>query len=383
MKRIPYTHQDIDKNDIKGAVRVLQSDWLTQGPKIAAFEEALCRYTGARYAVAVANGTAALHIASLAAGIVKGDEVITSPITFVASANSILYADGRPVFADIQADTVNIDPDAIKKKITRKTKAVIPIHFAGHPCDLKEISEICKKHGLLLIEDAAHALGAEYRGSKIGSCAYSDMTIFSFHPAKSITTGEGGAVLTDNKDLYDKLFILRTHGITRQHERFKFRDQQRNGSWYYEMQELGFNYRITDFQCALGISQMKKLDKFIRRRQEIVTMYQDALSGIASIILPIEKEYVKSSWHIYYIRLKDPLQRKSVFEKLCKMNISANVHYIPVHLQPYYRKSFGFKEGDYPQAENYYNGAITIPLYPSMRLAQIRYVVKSLKRLLK
>ena len=382
MKHIPYTRQDIDEADIRGVVNVLRSDWLTQGPKIKEFEDALCRYTGARYAVAVSNGTAALHVACLAAGIKEGDQVITSPITFVASANSVLYAGGTPVFADIQQDTVNINPEEIKRKITKKTKAIIPVDFAGHPCDLKEIGEICKKHNLLMIEDAAHALGAEYKGKKIGNCKYSDMTIFSFHPAKSITTGEGGAVLTNNEDLYEKLKSFRTHGITKCENRFKFRDPERDGAWYYEMQNLGFNYRITDFQCAIGIAQLKKLDDFITRRREIVAMYENELSRLESIQLPIEKGYVRSSWHIYCLRLKDPGRRKLIFDRLCSMGIAANVHYIPVHLQPYYRMNFDFRYGDYPKAEEYYESAITIPLYPSMNKTQISYVTKVLKKVL-
>jgi len=383
MKRIPYTRQDIDKDDIRGVVNVLRSDWLTQGPKIKEFEDALCRYTGARYAVAVSNGTAALHVACLAAGIKKGDEVITSPITFVASANSVLYTGGTPVFADIQEDTVNINPEEIKRKITKKTKAIIPVDFAGHPCDLKEINEICKKHNLLMIEDAAHALGAEYRGKKIGNCRYSDMTIFSFHPAKSITTGEGGAVLTNNEDLYEKLKSFRTHGITKCENRFKFRNPERDGSWYYEMHDLGFNYRITDFQCAIGITQLKKLNDFIIKRREIVAMYENELSKLESIQLPIENKYVRSSWHIYCLRLKDHGRRKLIFDKLCSMGIAANVHYIPVHLQPYYRKRFGYKDGNYPEAEKYYESVITIPLFPSMKIAETRYIIKALKGLVK
>lgn len=375
MKTIPYGHQWIDEEDIKEVVRVLKSDWITQGPKVKEFEEALCKYTGAKYAVAVSSGTAALHIACLAAGIKHGDEVITSPITFVASANCILYCGGKPVFADIQEDTVNIDPEEIKKKANKRTKAIIPVHFAGHPCDLEEIQQIAKKYDLLIIEDATHALGAEYKGSKIGSCKYSDMTIFSFHPVKSITTGEGGAVLTNRRDLYEKLLIFRNHGITKDRKKFLNPDSLilNSDSWYYEMQELGFNYRITDFQCALGISQLKKIDKFLKRRREIVQKYNELFKDIEEITTPTEKPEVKSAWHLYVIRIKK-LNRKKIFQSLCKQNIGVQVHYIPVYWQPYYRK-LGYKKGLCPIAEEYYKEAITLPLFPGMKEDDICKVI--------
>ncbi|MBE3089259.1 MAG: UDP-4-amino-4,6-dideoxy-N-acetyl-beta-L-altrosamine transaminase [Actinobacteria bacterium] len=375
MKIIPYGRQWVDASDIREVIKVLKSDWLTQGPKIKEFEDALCKCTGAKYAVAVSSGTAALHISCLAANIKRGDEVITSPITFIASANSILYCGGKPVFADIQKDTVNIDPEEIKKKISPNTKAIIPVHFAGHPCDLEEIKEIAEKHNLLIIEDAAHALGAEYKKSKIGSCKYSDMTIFSFHPVKHITTGEGGAVLTNQKDLYQRLLLFRNHGITRDKKKMASYD----GPWYYEMQQLGFNYRITDLQCALGINQLKKLEKYLKRRRELVSIYNKELSKIDKIILPDEKPYVKSSWHIYYIRLKDAGKRRLIFEELQKSNIGVQVHYIPVYLQPYYRKNFGYKVGDYPKAEDYYQSTITLPLYPKMMNSEIQYIINILE----
>jgi len=383
---IPYGRQFIDDEDIKEVIKTLKSDFITQGPKIKEFESALCEYTGAKYAVVVSSGTAGLHLACLATGIKKEDEVITSPITFVASANCVLYCGGKPVFADIQDETVNIDPKEIKNKITKKTKAIIPVHFAGHPCDLEEIYALAKKYNLMIIEDACHALGAEYKNSKIGFCKYSDLTVFSFHPVKSITTGEGGAVLTNNKKLYEKLLMLRNHGITKDPTKFtinyKLSTINDFGSWYYEMQELGFNYRITDFQCALGLSQLKKLDKFIQRRREIVEIYNKELSKIEEIILPKERPYVKSSWHIYYIRLKNFQRRKEVFERLRKKGIGVQVHYIPVHLQPYYRNNFGYKEGDYPKAENYYSSSITIPIYYSLEEYKIKYVIRSIKEVI-
>ena len=383
MKLIPYGYHWIDNEDIKEVIKVLKADWITQGPKIKEFENALCQYTGARYAVVVSSGTAALHIACLAVGIQKKDEVITSPITFVASANCVLYCGGRPIFADIQEDTVNIEPEEIKDKITKKTKAIIPVHFAGHPCDLEEIYTIAKKYNLIIIEDACHALGAEYKGSKIGSCKYSDLTVFSFHPVKSITTGEGGAILTNNKKLYEKLLMLRNHGITKDPTKFTINYQPSTindyGSWYYEMQELGFNYRITDFQCALGLSQLKKLNKFIQRRREIVEIYNKELSKIDEITLPKERPYVKSSWHIYYIRLKNSQRRKEVFERLRKKGLGVQVHYIPVHLQPYYRNNFGYKEGDYPKAENYYSSTITLSLYANLKKKAVSSILNKVK----
>jgi len=375
MRNIPYGRQWIDESDIREVIKVLKSDWITQGPKIKEFEDALCRYTGAKYAVVVSSGTAALHISCLAANIRKGDEVITSPITFVASANSVLYCGGKPVFADIRSDTVNIDPEEIKKKVNPNTKAIIPVHFAGHPCDLEEIKEIAEKHNLLIIEDASHALGAEYKSSRVGSCKYSDMTVFSFHPVKHITTGEGGAVLTNQRDLYERLLLFRNHGITKEEGKITRFD----GPWYYEMHELGFNYRMTDFQCALGISQLRKLKKYIKRRRELVSIYDRELSKIDKIILPIEKPYVKSSWHIYYIRLRNTDKRKWIFEELRKSNIGVQVHYIPVHLQTYYRKNFGYKAGDCPKAEEYYRSTITLPLFPKMMNKEIQYVINILE----
>lgn len=379
MKYIPYGRQTTDKEDIKAVVGVLKSDWITQGPKIKEFEDALCKYTGAKYAVAVSSGTAALHIACLAAGIKPGDEVITSPITFVASANCVLYCGGMPVFADIQEDTINIDPEEIKKRVTKRTRAIIPVHFAGHPCDLEEINAIARKYNLLIIEDACHALGAEYKESKIGSCKYSDMAVFSFHPVKSITTGEGGAVLTNNKEFYEKLLIFRNHGITKQKEKLINKNE---GSWFYEMQELGFNYRITDFQCALGISQLKKLNKFLRRRREIVNIYNQNLSQIDDIIPPTERPYVKSSWHLYCIRLKDFRKRKVIFEELQKSGIGVQVHYIPVYHHPYYRR-LSHKRDFCPNAEKNYRQAISVPLFYKMSDSDIKKVIMCLKKAVK
>lgn len=381
MKFIPYAKQSIDSSDIKAVIDVLMSDYITQGPRIHEFETRLASYCGSKYAVCVSSGTAALHIACLAAGIMPGDEVVTSPITFVASSNCVLYCGGKPVFADVERDTINISSEEIKKKLTKKTRAIIPVHFAGHPCDLEEINNIAKRHGLLVIEDAAHALGATYKGAKMGSCKYSDMTVFSFHPAKHITTGEGGVVLTNRKDLYKKLLIFRNHGITKDSSKFRVRSSDL-GPWFYEMQELGFNYRITDIQCALGLSQLKKLDRFVEKRKKIVRFYNERLAKLSEIDLPVERPYVNSSWHLYYIRLKDYRNRKVVFEKLRAKGIGVQVHYIPVYRQPYYQ-GLGYRNGLCPNAEDFYRCEISIPLYESISLSDAERVVNSVSRVLR
>lgn len=370
---IPYGRQSVDGEDIKAVVEALKSDFITQGPRIKEFEEALCKYSGAGFAVALANGTAALHLACLAAGIKEGDEVITSPMTFVASANCVLYCGGRPVFCDIQRDTANIEAAQINKKVTKHTKALIPVHFGGHPCDLEEINKIAKKNGLILIEDAAHALGAEYKGTKIGSCKFSDMAIFSFHPVKAVTTAEGGAILTNNERLYKKIMCLRNHGIVK--EKAELLDGK-NGEWYYEMQNLGINYRITDLQAALGISQLKKADRFVKRRRDIAKIYDKSFRANPYFDIPQERKYVSSAYHIYPIRLKGDLKskRKEIFQVLRDKGLGVQVHYIPVYLHPYYQK-LGFKKGLCKNAEDFYAGAISIPLFPSLKDSQIKYVI--------
>jgi len=383
MKYINYGRQWIDASDKKAVLDVLSSDLIAQGPKVEKFEKELCKLTGAKYCVVVSNGTAALHLATLALDIKKGSEGITSPITFVASANCMLYADIKPVFADINAETYNIDPEEISKKINEKTKLIIPVHFAGQPCDIKKISQIAKKNDLYLIEDAAHAIGSKYPdGSNVGNCKYSDLTTFSFHPVKTITTGEGGAITTNNKGLYQKLLLLRSHGITKVPKEFS----QNPGPWYYEMQELGFNYRLTDIQAALGISQLKKLNKFIIKRRKIVKKYNQALSLTPNVIIPFEKLENYSAFHLYVLQIdfeKIGKSRKEVMEKLAKLGIGTQVHYIPVHLQPYYRKNFDYKKGDLPVAEKYYEKCLSLPLYPKMTEADVNYVVQNVKEILK
>ena len=373
-KYIPYGRQCIEDDDIQAVVDVLQSDYLTTGPKIAEFEKCVADYVGAKYAVAVCNGTAALHIACLAAGIGPGDEVITTPITFAASANCVLYCGGTPVFADINPDTYNIDPEDIRKKITDKTKAIIPVHLAGQPCDMDAIHQIAEEYHLLVIEDGAHALGAEYKGKKIG--ALSDMTTFSFHPVKPITTGEGGMVLTNNEELYQRLSLFRSHGITRDSELLLKND----GPWYYEQQFLGYNYRITDIQCALGISQMKKLDRFLARRRELVQRYNEAFVDCQDIVMPYQLEGAESGWHLYIIQVKNH-DRRTAFEKLREAGIGVNVHYVPVYKHPYYQEH-GYANVYCENAEKLYDRMISLPLYPLLSDEEQDYVIDILKKII-
>jgi len=378
-KVIPYGRQTIDEEDINSVVNVLKGEYLTTGPYVKEFEDKFAAYVGAKYAVAVANGTAALHLACLAAEIREGDEVITSPITFAASANCALYVGAKPVFADIDNQTYNIDPEKIKMKINDSTKALIPVHYTGLSCDMGMIHEIAKQNNLIIIEDACHALGAKYKNTIIGDCVFSDMTVFSFHPVKHITTGEGGMITTNSKELYEKLNLLRSHGITRDQNRLA----ENHGGWYYEMQTLGYNYRITDLQCALGISQLKKVDRFIQRRREIAKIYNREFKDLP-IELPTEPEGYINSYHLYVIRLTDEakLNRKELYDYLKSQNIYCQVHYIPVHTLPYYREKLGYNWGDYPQAEGHYKNALSLPIYPSMTDEEVEYVISKLKEVL-
>lgn len=395
---IPYGRQWIDENDIQAVVRTLRSEWLTQGPQIEEFEAALAEYCGAKYAVAVNSGTASLHIACLAAGIGNGDEVVTSPNTFVASANCVVYCDAMPVFSDIDTKTYNISPEDIDKRINSRTKAVIPVHFAGQSCDMESIQDIVrtaeKKYGhkIYIIEDACHALGSLYKNNRVGSCTYSDMTVMSFHPVKHITTGEGGMVLTNDEMVYKKLRRFRSHGITNAPEDFVCRERAFQPSdsdapallntWYYEQVDLGYNYRITDIQCGLGISQMKRLDEFRRRRREIVNRYNQAFSGIEKIQVPFESENCDSNFHLYVLLFDFEAMKTSRarFMTLLKENgIQTQVHYIPVHTQPYYREKFNTGWGDYPNAERYYQKCLSIPLYPGMMDEDVKKVIHAIK----
>lgn len=376
---IKYGRQWIDEKDIEAVDEVLRSDFITCGPKVDEMERSLAEYTGAKYAVAVSNGTAALHCACIAAGIGPGDEVIVSPITFAASANCILYCGATPVFADINIETYNIDPECIRKKITDKTKAVIAVDFTGQAVEIDEIRKICKEHNLLFIEDAAHSIGTKYNGKQVGSLA--DMTCFSFHPVKTITGGEGGAITTNDEGLYRKLVLAHTHGITRLPEEMVHESE---GSWYYEEISMGYNYRLTDFQAALITSQMTKLEKFAKRRKEIVKRYNKEFKDIPEIIIQKEIPESDSCRHLYIIRLdlnKLKCTRKEFFQALWKENIGCQVHYIPVYWFPYYEK-LGYTRGLCPNAEELYKGIISIPLYPRLTDEDVSDVIHAIKKLI-
>jgi UDP-4-amino-4,6-dideoxy-N-acetyl-beta-L-altrosamine transaminase len=377
---ISYGKQWIDQTDINEVLATLTSDYLTQGPAVSRFEKIICEYTGAKYCVALSNATAALHIAVQALNIEHGKEGITSPNTFVASSNCLIYNGLKPVFADIDPLTYNIDPEEIRKRISDNTKVLIPVHFAGRPCDMVKIKSIADERELYIIEDAAHAIGSNYPdGSKVGNCKYSDMTIFSFHPVKTITTGEGGAITTNSKELYAKLVMLRSHGITKDPEVL----MENPGPWYYEMQGCGYNFRLTDIQSALGTSQMKRLDEFKRRRNEIIEKYNSDFSGLDWITTPLD-ESPDFCFHLYVVQINfDRLgkSRADVMEELKKKNIGTQVHYIPVHTQPYYKEKFGYNWGDYPAAEVYYSKALSLALYPLMKDEEVDYVISQIKHL--
>ncbi|WP_432407107.1 UDP-4-amino-4,6-dideoxy-N-acetyl-beta-L-altrosamine transaminase [Wukongibacter sp. M2B1] len=376
---LPYGQQWIDEADIKSVIQTLKSDYLTTGPKVREFEKKIAEYVGSKYAVAVSNGTAALHAACYAAGIKEGDEVITTPMTFAASANCVLYQGAKPIFADINPKTYNIDVNDIERKITNKTKAIIPVDYTGQATDLDAIMELADKYNLIVIEDAAHAIGTEYKGKKVGNVSH--MTEFSLHPVKHITTGEGGIITTNNEDFYKKLSLFRTHGITRDYDLLVNKEE---GSWYYEQLELGYNYRITDIQCALGISQLSKIDTFIKKRRELVNKYNEMLSSIDGVTTPFEADYSNSSWHLYVIQIeleKFRALRKEIFEALKAENIGVNVHYIPVYYHPYYQK-IGYKKGICPNSEKFYERMITLPLFPRMSDDDLEDVVIAIDKIL-
>ena len=378
-----YGRQYIDNADIQAVVDVLRSDYLTQGPSVERFEQEICRITGAKYCVAVSNATAGLHIAVTALGLEAGTAGITTPNTFLSSANCMVYNEIRPVFADIDPETYNIDPTEIVKHITDKTKLLIPVHFAGLPCDMERISKIAKGNRLSVIEDAAHAIGSQYAdGSYVGNCRYSDLTVFSFHPVKTITTGEGGAVTTNDKTLYKKLLMLRSHGTTKDPELLTANP----GPWYYEMQILGFNYRMTDMQGALGYSQLQKLPFFKKRRREIVAKYNQAFADMKYLKTPYEPENVNSCFHLYAVQIDFAALGKSrgqVMQELRENGVGTQVHYIPVPSQPYYKKTFGYKVEDYPNAQAYYDKALSLPLFPGMSEENVNLVIDVVKEVVR
>lgn len=373
---IAYGKQTLDDQDIQAVVDVLKSPYLTQGPAIAAFEKAVASYCQVGYAVAFSSGTAALHAAYHVIGLGPGDEAITSPITFAASSNAMAYVGATPVFADIDPNTWNLSLDAVKQKLTSKTKALVPVHFAGLPVDLEAYYAFADQHNLVVIEDAAHALGAHYQGHPVGQCR--DMGILSFHPVKSITTGEGGMVVTPHRHYYEALLQFRTHGITKNTEQFKVFS---GAPWEYEMQELGYNYRMTDIQAALGLSQLSKLDDFIARRQIIVDRYRQAFADLPAVSMQAQPTDRQSAHHLFILTLNDsaPLERRALFEALWAQNIRPQVHYIPVHLQPYYQEQYGYGTGDFPIAEDYYSRCISLPIYPTLTDEEQQYIIDCIK----
>lgn len=373
---LPYGRQSIDEADIQAVVETLKSDWLTTGPKVAEFEQALADWVGAKYAVSFSSGTAALHGAAFAAGLGPGDEAITSPMTFAATANCILYQNATPIFADASLDTLNLDPALAEQKITSQTKAIFPVDYAGHPAELDLFLELAEKHGLTIIEDACHALGAEYRGQRVGGIAH--MTVFSFHPVKHLTTGEGGMVTTNNAEFVEKLRRFRNHGINSD-----ARDRQKSGGWFYEMTFLGFNYRLTDIACALGIQQLSKLDANLGRRREIADQYTVAFREIPGVIAPSVCAEANPAWHLYPIRLdlsQLSANRAEFFRALRGENIGVNVHYIPVHQHPYYRERFGFQDGEYPVAEGAYERLISLPMFHAMTDEDVADVIHAVQK---
>ncbi|MHB8073697.1 UDP-4-amino-4,6-dideoxy-N-acetyl-beta-L-altrosamine transaminase [Desulfosporosinus fructosivorans] len=384
MKHIPYAVQSINEDDIAAVVDVLYSDWLTTGPNVDKFERTVAEYCCAKYAVAVNSATSALHIACIAAGLGEGDYLWTSPNTFVASANCGLYCGAGVDFVDIDPKTYNMSVEHLRYKLEQAAKqgklpkVIIPVHFAGQSCEMAEIKNLSKKYGFAVIEDASHAIGGSYRGGKIGSCAWSDMTVFSFHPVKIITTGEGGMVVTNNEALYERLVRLRSHGLVRQARQMT---EEPHGSWYYQQADLGFNYRITDLQAALGVSQMARIDDFLTRRRDIATRYNRAFAG-QPLILPYQHSDTSSAWHLYVIKVQTPTERKAIFDGLRERGIGVNVHYIPVHTQPYYTSKFSFAEDICPSAIEYYRDCISLPMYYRLEESDQDYVIRMVKEVL-
>ncbi len=386
---IPYGQHFIDEEDIQAVVELLRTGYLTQGPKIIEFEKTVAQYVGAKFAVATSSGTTALHLACIAAGIEPGDNLITSPNTFVASSNCAIYVGAIPHFADIHPETLNIDSFKLKEKLNElgRVKAIIPVHFAGFPCEMPVIKKIADDLGANIIEDGAHAFGASYPdGGKVGNCAHSLMTVFSFHPVKMITSGEGGIITTNDEDCYRNLLRFRSHGINKGNDPFidlklAF-DEGKVNPWYYEMQYLGFNYRITDIQCALAISQMKKLDQFVMKRREIAIRYDEAFADLPYLMKTQVEGRDLSSHHLYVVRIQFEelgISRRELMAKLASLGVGSHVHYIPVPMQPYYREHYQIPERDYREANQYYQEALTLPIFPSMKEEEISNVINSVK----
>ena len=375
---IPYGKQTVSQADIDSVIAVLKSNYLTQGPCVPKFEHAVSTYCGVEMAVAVTSATAALHITLLALDVGVGDQVWTSPVSFVASSNCALYTGADISFVDISIGTYNIDMDLLEKKleVAKKCgelpKVIIPVHLSGRPCDLKKLFELKKIYGFHIVEDASHAIGATYKGSKIGSCQYSDACIFSFHPVKIITTGEGGIVTTNSKELGERLAMLRSHGITRDPKKLS----QYDGDWYYEQQELGYNYRMTDIQAALGISQLQRIEKFIQKRVSVAAQYRDILKS-KGVILPIsDDDTYQSSWHLFIVRIpsSNRQSRKSLFDYMRSNGVQVNIHYIPIYRQPYYKNKYNYDPQNFPASENYYSTAMSLPIYPTLNLKDQTFV---------
>ncbi|MDO5848692.1 MAG: UDP-4-amino-4,6-dideoxy-N-acetyl-beta-L-altrosamine transaminase [Methanobrevibacter sp.] len=377
-KFLPYGKQTMDQDDIDSVVEVLHADFITQGPKINEFEEGIAKYCGAKYAVAFNSGTSALHGAYFALGLNPGDEMITSPNTFVATSNAALYLGAKPVFGDVQAETGNLDPLKVADKITDKTKFIAPVHYSGNPCDMKAFAEIAEENDIKLIEDAAHALGAKYDGKPIGSLEYSEMAMFSFHPVKHITTGEGGIIVTNDEEYYNRLQLFRSHGITKENL-----VNESDGDWYYEMQHLGYNYRITDIQCALGISQLKKLDSFVNSRREIAKKYDGMFEDNPYFDVIEETPNAESAYHLYPILLKDKYlkNKREIFSRLREEGIGVQIHYIPVYRQPYYRE-LGYPQDSCPVDEEFYLRELSIPMYPTLTDDDLEFVQEKLYKVI-
>jgi perosamine synthetase len=372
---LPYGRQTLTDGDVAAVVEVLRSDWITTGPKVGEFEEAFAGFVSARHAVSFSSGTAALHAAVFAAGLEKGDEAITAPLTFCATSNAVLYQGATPVFADTTDDTLTIDPAAAARAVTANTKALMPVDYAGHPADLDAMRRLADRHGLVIIEDAAHALGASYRGRTVGSISH--MSVFSFHPVKHLTTAEGGMVTTEDAALANRLRLFRSHGIERD-----ARTRQTEGTWFYEMTALGFNYRLPDLACALGLAQLPRLAENVARRRAIAARYNDVLSGLPNLRLPHTTAEAGHAWHLYPVRVLSPADREDVFRALRAEGLGVNVHYIPVHLHPYYRERFGYRGGEFPVAEAAYRQLISLPMFHGMTDQDVDDVTTAVRKVM-